>query len=309
MTVYAAGVLGWRNGPSGLEFVLVNREKYQDWAFAKGKQDPGEFLPETAVREFFEETGLKVRLGRKLDVMTYPLPDGETKEVHYWVGKVTEKAQRKSKFVPNEEIAGVEWFGRTAALERLTYDHDKELLRKVIALEGSNQLDTMAIVVLRHATATPRSEWKSGEDTRPLLPSGKLEAKRLTSLLDAYGPKLLVTSSWRRCKETLMPTATYKKRKLIERSQLSELGSDRNPKRLKKLLIEVMNQNRDTVICTHRPAIPKVLRILAKGAKSELQALLEENKNLKPGEFVIARYSRAEKTLLVAVERFSWDRL
>jgi 8-oxo-dGTP pyrophosphatase MutT (NUDIX family) len=52
-------VLCWRETKGGIEVALVHRAKYNDWGFAKGKQDPGELLPETAVREVLEETGLK----------------------------------------------------------------------------------------------------------------------------------------------------------------------------------------------------------------------------------------------------------
>lgn len=305
MTVYAAGVLGWRHGPNGLEFVLVNREKYQDWAFAKGKQDPGEFLPETAVREFFEETGLKVRLGRKLDVITYALPTGDDKEVHYWVAKVTEKAQQKSRFVPNDEIAQLEWFAAEQAFERLSYEHDRELLKKAVEWDAAGTLETRPVIVLRHATATPRVDWKKGEDTRPLLPSGVAEAQRLIPLLDAYGPKLLVTSSWRRCKETLAPYATFKKRVLVERSQLSELGSKNGPKRLTRLVGKLLQQRKSIVICSHRPAIPDVVaRIASKSSETLMPAANADH--LNPGSFVVLHLKMTEKPFLVDFERVDW---
>ncbi|MGA1023953.1 MAG: NUDIX hydrolase, partial [Aquiluna sp.] len=68
MTVYAAGVICWREAGKDIEVLLVHREQYDDWGFPKGKQDKGELLQETAVREVEEEAGIKVRLGRKLDV-------------------------------------------------------------------------------------------------------------------------------------------------------------------------------------------------------------------------------------------------
>lgn len=304
-TVYAAGVVGWRRGKHGLEFVLVNREKYQDWGFPKGKLDPGEFLPETAVREVREEAGLKVKLGRKLAVSSYALPTGETKEVHYWASRVSEKAQRKSSFKPNDEIANVEWFDAEAALLQLSYPHDQELLRKVIALDASGELETRAVIVLRHATATPRTDWKRGEDTRPLLAAGKAEAERLVNLLDAYGPKLLVSSSWRRCRETLSPYAEHKKRKLVERSQLSELGSKKGPKRLARLIEKLLKQTNSLVICTHRPALPAVFTALSLNQKDG-ERYAAEHSDLRPADFAVLRFSTSSKKRLLDVERVSW---
>lgn len=301
-TVYAAGVVGWRRGKKGLEFVLVSREKYQDWGFPKGKLDPGEFLPETAVREVREEAGLKVKLGRKLAISSYPLPDGQTKEVHYWASKVTEKAQRKSSFKPNDEIARVEWFEPEAALSKLSYKHDQDLLRQVIELDAKRELETRAVILLRHATATPRSDWKKGEDTRPLLPQGVAEAERLVNLLDAYGPKVLMTSSWRRCRETLAPYATFKKRTLIERSQLSELGSQKGPKRLAKLVTKVVADTSSVVICSHRPALPALLQLLSANSRADLEGV-DSFADLKPGSFAVLRFSISGKPKLIATER------
>lgn len=305
-TVYAAGIVGWRRGKRGLEFVLVNRTKYQDWGFPKGKLDPGEFLPETAVREVHEEAGLKVKLGRKLSVSSYVLPTGDTKEVHYWASKVSEKAQRKATFIPNDEIEKVEWFDAESALSLLTYPHDRELLREAIALDAAGELETRAVIVLRHATATPRTDWKRGEDTRPLLPKGAAESERLVPLLDAYGPKLLISSSWRRCRETLLPYAKRKKRTLIERSQLSELGSQMGPKRLRKLLAGVLTQSKSAVICTHRPALPQVLKVLC-ASSDEFRDAAENAISLKPASFIVLRFSLGGKTgRLLQMENIDW---
>ena len=61
--VRAAGAVVTRKGG---EVLLVHRPKYDDWSFPKGKQDPGEHVTVTAVREVLEETGVEIRLGRPL---------------------------------------------------------------------------------------------------------------------------------------------------------------------------------------------------------------------------------------------------
>src|SRR4051812_45463452 len=55
--VVAAGAVVGRKGPRGREVLLVHRPKYDDWSFPKGKQDPGEHVTVTAIREVLEETG------------------------------------------------------------------------------------------------------------------------------------------------------------------------------------------------------------------------------------------------------------
>ncbi len=61
--VYAAGGLVWRVVEDKLRILLIHRTKYRDVTLPKGKVDPGEMLAETAVREIFEETGIRVSLG------------------------------------------------------------------------------------------------------------------------------------------------------------------------------------------------------------------------------------------------------
>ena len=50
-----------------------------------------------------------VALGVPLGVSTYPLPSGRDKIVYYWAAEVAEKAIASSTFVPNGEIAAIEW--------------------------------------------------------------------------------------------------------------------------------------------------------------------------------------------------------
>ena len=42
---------------------IVHRPRYDDWSFPKGKLDPGESWEECALREVWEETGLRCELG------------------------------------------------------------------------------------------------------------------------------------------------------------------------------------------------------------------------------------------------------
>ena len=70
MTIFAAGAVLWREVDGKLLVAVIHRARYDDWSFPKGKQDPGENLPQTAVREIREETGIKVSLGVSKTVLT-----------------------------------------------------------------------------------------------------------------------------------------------------------------------------------------------------------------------------------------------
>ena len=83
-TVRAGGGAVWRRVPTGPEVVLVHRPAYDDWAFPKGKLEPGETDEQAAVREVREETGLACRLGTELPSTTYVDGQGRPKLVRYW---------------------------------------------------------------------------------------------------------------------------------------------------------------------------------------------------------------------------------
>lgn len=303
MTIYAAGVVCWREVAGELQVALVHREKYNDWGFAKGKQDPGEELCETAVREVLEETGIKVRLGRKLSVMEYQVASGEDKEVHYWASKVTDKAIKKSKFSPNEEIAKLEWHPAKKALKLLTYPHDKALLKDVISLHEEKELETRALILLRHAKATPRTDWSGEEAKRPLLPEGKVQAKRLVRILRSYGPKRLVTSPWTRCKQTVEPYADAYGKKLIARSQLTELGNALSPRRTTNAVEDLFKTENSALLCSHRPALPTITKTLASKSQGETKKAIQDATDLAPGEFIVLRMTLSKNPKFVAWER------
>ena len=81
----AAGAVLWRaNGNAAApEVAIIHRPRYDDWSLPKGKVDPGETEPVTAVREVHEETGYSARLGRRLVAVSYPVEQG-VKKVRYW---------------------------------------------------------------------------------------------------------------------------------------------------------------------------------------------------------------------------------
>ena len=64
--VLAAGAVCWRIVDGKPKVLVVYRGDRADVSLPKGKVDPGETLPETAVREIREETGLEIVLGAPL---------------------------------------------------------------------------------------------------------------------------------------------------------------------------------------------------------------------------------------------------
>jgi len=305
MPVVAAGAILWRKEKDSLRVLLIHRGRYDDWSWPKGKLDEGEGVSEAAVREIKEETGLRVSLGPKLFESKYLLANGSKKIVHYWAAKVSESALKKQKFAPDEEVSSFKWVSISEAKKLLTYEHDNDPLDELIKLEEANSLDTRPIIILRHAKATPRDQWKKGEATRPLLPEGLVQAATLATTLKAYAPKLVVTSRWKRCMDTVLPYLNKHKSKLLERSQLSELGAKNGPKRTIHLVHKLVETGKSVVICSHRPALPTIVQAMGtygdKAQRKELEALL----TMEPGQMYVLHISKTKgkkKGKIVAIE-------
>ena len=308
MEIFAAGAVCWREIGKDLMVAIIHRGRYQDWSFPKGKVDSGETLAEAAVREIKEETGLKVKLGVPLSTVSYPIDKGKTKVVHYWATKVSDKALANSKFKPDEEVSEVVWVKADQAFAKLSYKHDRELLQEVIDLRKNGMLKTKPLIIIRHAHATPRADYVGEDGKRPLLPEGKKQAKELVRLLSAYGPKRVFTSPWRRCKDTITPYAKAHRYKIIDRGELSEMGNAKGPARTAKVAKNLFTDARSSILCTHRPTLPTITKVLAGYAEPKLAKLILEAKALKPGDFIVLHLTTAgKKPRLVAVESQSLE--
>ena len=280
--IVSAGALVTRKGPSGREVLLVHRPKYDDWSFPKGKQDPGEHVTTTAVREVLEETGVEVRLGRPLRPQVYPVSGGRAKKVHYWVGHVVGDDDVSS-YVPNEEVDELGWFGLKEAIGRLTYLDDHDL----VCQYREHPKPTSALVVLRHAKAVPRGQWDQTDGHRPLSDLGHAQARALVPLLHAYGVARVVTSSSTRCVQTVQPYASDQVVPVVEAHYLSEEGFE--PGRASAALRDLARTTESTVLCTHRPVLPRLLDRLG---------IVEEP--LAPGELIVCHH---RKGVSVTTER------
>jgi len=303
--VVAAGAILWRKEKDGLKVLIIHRGRYDDWSWPKGKLDKGEGISEAAVREIKEETGIKVSLGPKLSEIQYDLPKGIKKVVHYWSAQVSDSALRKQDFKPDDEVSSVKWVLASQAKKILTYKHDHDPLDALVELHESDLLETKPIIILRHAKATPRDQWKKGEATRPLLPSGLVQAAALTATLNAYAPKLVVTSSWKRCMDTVLPYLHKYKVKHAERSQLSELGAKNGPKRTAKLIDKLVDAGKGSVICSHRPALPTIVKALGEYGNKEQRKELDEVLDMKPAQLFVLHMSKVsgkKRSKIVAIE-------
>ena len=307
MTVVAAGAILWRLEKGELKLAIIHRSRYDDWSWPKGKIDKGETVAEAAVREIREETGLRVALGTYLAEINYKLPNGDKKQVHYWAAKVSDKALAESKFKPSEEVAKVDWKTAQQARKLLSYEFDEQPLNALLDLFERGLLDTKPLIVLRHAKAMARADWKGGkavdDGKRPLHDFGKQQAKALIKPLSAFGVRRVVTSPWKRCRDTVHPFAEKRQLAVVERSQLSELGNAKRPARTSNVIEDLLDVNKATVVCSHRPSLPTILKTIATIAPTDLRREINAATALRPGQMLVVHVNRTgKKPRVVSVE-------
>lgn len=131
--VRAAGGAVWRWGASDIEILLVHRPAYDDWSLPKGKVLPGEDDEDAAIREVAEETGYECELGAELPTTRYVDNRGRQKVVRYWAMEVYGEG---APFRANREIDRLAWLRPDKAMERLSYDRDREVLDALLDATG-----------------------------------------------------------------------------------------------------------------------------------------------------------------------------
>jgi 8-oxo-dGTP pyrophosphatase MutT (NUDIX family)/phosphohistidine phosphatase SixA len=254
--IKAAGGVAWRPGPEGEpEILLVHRRKYDDWSLPKGKTEPGEPLPVTAVREVLEEGGARLALGRRLVSVRYNV-GGRPKRVHYWAAQVLSVDERA---VPNSEVDEVAWLPAAPAVDKVSYAHD----HGVLADFAAKPAETVPLILLRHAKAVGKSNWKRADAARPLDDSGRYAAKALADLLTCFSPSpRLISSTAVRCADTLRPLSEFTGEQVrVERSLYIHDESPRTDAAdsdgdLAALVREAIASRKPTVICAHRENLP-----------------------------------------------------
>ena len=285
--ISAAGTVTLRPGANGVpDVLLVHRPRYDDWSLPKGKLDPDEYLAACAVRETWEETTARVRLGVPIDQITYPVGGG-LKQVSYWRARVAEARAHR----PGSEVDEAEWFSVPRAMRQLSYVDERAVLQQAVNLP-----DSVPLVIVRHAKAMLRSHWSGRDQARPLDERGRRQAKLLVPLLEAYGISRLVSSSSVRCARTLQPFAKSARLDVEGWNALTEEQAGTDPKAvatmMRRLVSEVAASGVPAAVCGHRPVLPVMLEAVGIPAKS-----------LQPGTAVVAHLTLEAEVVAVEVHK------
>ncbi|KQO94500.1 NUDIX hydrolase [Leifsonia sp. Leaf264] len=301
--IYAAGAVCWREVEGRLMVLVIHRTVHGDVTIPKGKVDPGETLPQTAVREIKEETGLTVALGVPVGVSNYPLSGNRTKIVHYWSAEVSDDAVRHSTFVPNGEVAALEWVTIKKARSYLSYKSDVEILDAFAALVDSGITRTFALVVLRHAKALTRGEWKKSDSSRPLSERGVHQAATIVDTIQAWRPKRITTSSATRCVTTVTPLSVASGIELKRTDALSQDAFEDGTADIRSVIGKRVRSRKTAVICSHGPVLGEILREIALATGTPTGSYIADAASLEVGAFSVVHLSSTNPSSgIIAIE-------
>jgi len=129
--ISAGGVIV-RRVASGLEVALISVRHGKRWGLPKGRQEDGELLSETALREVREETGLNGSILAELGTISFDFnfKDGDSlrrshKIVHFFL---MEHLGGDISGYDRGEVEDCRWFSLEEAMELLSFDDEKGLI-------------------------------------------------------------------------------------------------------------------------------------------------------------------------------------
>lgn len=227
------------------EVLLVHRPRYDDWTFPKGKVQPGETEEECALREVEEETGLRCELLEELSSTRYFDRKGRPKTARYWRMRAL-----SGSFQPTDEVDECRWLTLPEASKVLSYDHDLSLIDEVAEAE----LERANILLVRHATAGNRKDWKGDDTLRPLDEGGRLQAMELAETLSRYKIRHICSSPFIRCVQSVEPLAEMLG---LEVEEAEELAEGAGPEEVRKLVGRLNGEL--SVLCTHGDVVERLI--------------------------------------------------
>lgn len=113
--------------------VLLVQHKPGHWSFPKGHKEQGESDHETAIREVYEETGIRINILPGFErSSTYAPRPGVLKTVVFFLG-----AYQSGTLEPQlSEVRAVRWMGLDEAAGMLVFDKDLAIFREALACRG-----------------------------------------------------------------------------------------------------------------------------------------------------------------------------
>lgn len=133
----SAGGIVFRKRDDRIDVALIARASSRQkiiWALPKGWVEPGETIPDAALREIREETGLTGRLLEPLGQIEYSFysPEDRTrinKTVHFYLVEYLSGDTSDH----DHEVEEARWWPLDVAQEQMTYQSEREVMAKAKA--------------------------------------------------------------------------------------------------------------------------------------------------------------------------------
>jgi 8-oxo-dGTP pyrophosphatase MutT (NUDIX family)/phosphohistidine phosphatase SixA len=247
--IHAAGGVVWRGSHRAVDVAVVHRPRYDDWSLPKGKLTDDESPLAAAVREVGEEMGAHVAASRRLGRIQYAVDD-ERKVVDYWAMRHLDGA-----FAPSDEVDEIDWLIPSKAHKRLDYATDRSILADFAAMPMPDSV----VVLVRHARAGKRSDWRGDDVLRPLDDSGRKQAEHLVPFLTCFAPDRVVSADRARCSETVAPFAAAAGVPLQIDPTFNDDSYARSPSASRTALFSLAKPGHVTVVCSQGLTIPSLI--------------------------------------------------
>lgn len=284
----------------------MHRGNRADVSLPKGKVDPGETLPETAVREIMEETGLAITLGAPLGTVEYDLPSRRPKVVHYWSAEIDEHALELAKFTPNAEITALEWMPLERVRKKLSYAHDVDVVDRFAARLAAGNARTFAIIAVRHGKAVTPAAWDGPDATRPLLQRGADQAASIARGIAAFAPAKIISSTATRCMATIEPLSRLAGLPVKATAAISQDAYETGGGAVERVVAKRLRKKQTAVLCSHGPVLPQIVDEVSSRTNTPRDAALRDAASLATGDFSVMHVSlQHPEGGLVAVETHS----
>ena len=121
----SCGAVVFRKINEDYRYLLIRNRRSSNWSFPKGHVEAGETLEETAKREVFEETGLRIDIiPGFISKSQYSIQNRIQKTVQIYVASTKDTQTR----IQIEEIEDYVWLTYENALKNLKFENDKTIL-------------------------------------------------------------------------------------------------------------------------------------------------------------------------------------
>lgn len=138
-TAYSAGGVIFRVVAQQVEVALIATDHGGRWGLPKGHVNRGETAEAAAMREIAEETGLEGAIVQHLATIEYWFRAGSSR-VHKYVDLFLLRYERGEVRPQEAEVDDARWFPLDEALQRVSFDRERDVLTQVRDLLSSQGL-------------------------------------------------------------------------------------------------------------------------------------------------------------------------